>query len=327
VSFSLLSRTRTGSGKPLASYFRPHVEGLEDRVTPATMNLPLAVDSLKLVDTATGPAVQAVVSLAGQATDTVTATLSTEAGQVGILHLELGPINLQLLGLHVDTSQICLDVSATPGGGLLGDLLGGLGGGPNLGGILSGLGGQINDLLGRLDNVLDTALGGALTVDHIFGHAGEDSVCTGECEILDLSLGPVDLSLLGLNVSLDDCDDGPVQVCVSATAGEGLLGDLLCGLSDGGVIGGGLGGLIGRLDNLVDQLGDLADQLGNLPNTGQLVKRVEKTIDKVEKLIDKLDRLDDRPSTAKVAKQVEKVIDRVEKDLSRVINQLIGQLT
>jgi hypothetical protein len=42
-----------------------------------------------------------------------------------------------------------------------------------------------------------------------------------------------DLSLLGLNVSLDDCDDGPVQVCVSATAGEGLLGNLLCGLANG----------------------------------------------------------------------------------------------
>lgn len=41
----------------------------------------------------------------------------------------------------------------------------------------------------------------------------------------------MDLSLLGLNVSLDDCAGGPVQVCVSATRSEGLLGSLLCGLS------------------------------------------------------------------------------------------------
>ena len=42
---------------------------------------------------------------------------------------------------------------------------------------------------------------------------------------------PLDLSLLGLNVSLDDCSDGPVEVCVSATRSEGLLGSLLCGLT------------------------------------------------------------------------------------------------
>jgi len=295
------------------------VEGLEDRVTPATMNLPLAVDSLALVNTAAGPVVQAVVSLAGQATDTVTATLSTEAGTVGILHLQLAPINLQLLGLHVDTSQICLDVTATPGGGLLGDLLGGLGGGLDLGGVLSGLGGQINNLLGRLDNVLDTALGGALTVDQIFGHAAgsDDSVCTGECEILDLSLGPVDLSLLGLNVSLDNCDDGPVQVCVSATAGEGLLGDVLCGLADGG-LGGGVGGLLGRLDNLIDRLGDLADRLDNLadlPDVGNLTKRVEKIIDKVEKLIDRVDSLKDLDH---LIKQVEHTIDQLDHVIDRL---------
>ena len=56
-------------------------------------------------------------------------------------------------------------------------------------------------------------------------------MCTGDCEILELVLGPLDLSLLGLNVSLDDCEDGPVQVCISASRREGLLGNLLCGLT------------------------------------------------------------------------------------------------
>ena len=44
----------------------------------------------------------------------------------------------------------------------------------------------------------------------------------------------MNLSLLGLNVSLDDCDNcegGPVEVCISASRGQGILGDLLCGLT------------------------------------------------------------------------------------------------
>ena len=44
-----------------------------------------------------------------------------------ILHLELAPIHLRLLGLHVDTSAICLDITANPMG-RLGDLLCGLAG-------------------------------------------------------------------------------------------------------------------------------------------------------------------------------------------------------
>src|SRR5262249_15548586 len=40
-----------------------------------------------------------------------------------ILDLSLGPIHLDLLGLVVDTSQICLQITANQGGGLLGDLL------------------------------------------------------------------------------------------------------------------------------------------------------------------------------------------------------------
>ena len=49
-------------------------------------------------------------------------------------------------------------------------------------------------------------------------------------------MGPLDLSLLGLNVSLDDCEGGPVQVCVSATRSEGILGALLCGLANADLV-------------------------------------------------------------------------------------------
>jgi hypothetical protein len=48
-----------------------------------------------------------------------------------VLHLELGPLDLTLLGLHVHLDQVVLDITADPTGGLLGQLLCSLlGGGP-----------------------------------------------------------------------------------------------------------------------------------------------------------------------------------------------------
>jgi hypothetical protein len=56
---------------------------------------------------------------------TVTAAVtSTATSSCTILHLVLGPINLNILGLQVTTNQIVLDISAIPGpGNLLGNLL------------------------------------------------------------------------------------------------------------------------------------------------------------------------------------------------------------
>jgi hypothetical protein len=50
--------------------------------------------------------------------------------------------------------------------------------------------------------------------------------------VLNLSLGPVNLNLLGLNVHLDNCANGPVTVDITAQSGPGnLLGNLLGNLS------------------------------------------------------------------------------------------------
>jgi len=303
-----------------ATYFRPQVEGLEDRVTPATVTLPLAVDHLAVSGTQlvgnllfAGRNTGADVTITNAALQKVQDNPATQAVECSVLHLELAPIHLALLGLHADTSAICLDVTATKGAGVLGDLLCGLSDGLtgtlDLGGIVNNIAGNLDNLLGQLDGLLSGVLGQPLTVDQVFGQAHTGSVCTGECPILDLSLGPVDLSLLGLNVSLDNCADGPVQVCVSATAKEGLLGNLLCGLADGPLGGGGLGGLVGRIDNLIDRLGDLADRLGELPNTGKLVHQVEKLIDKLEKVADRVDSLKDLDH---LIKQVEHTVDKLD---------------
>jgi len=322
VSQTLLSRPSSwlGTGKATQSYFRPQVEGLEDRITPANvLNLPLAADSVSLVNTATGPVLQAVVSLAHQATEVVTiaaTTLPVEGEDCQILHLQLGPINLSLLGLHVDTSQICLDVTAHQGEGVLGDLLCGLtGGGLDLGGILgrlNGVAGQVESFIGQIDNLLDGVLGQPLNVDHVFGATDAPN---GFCNVLNLSLGPVDLTLLGLNVSLDDCHGGPVTVDVTADPNGGLLGSLLCGLADGGLNGVNVGQLIGRIDNLIDRLTTLADRLGNLPTVGHVADRVEKLVDKLERSIGRIDSIH----------ELDHLIASVEHTLDKV-DQLIGQL-
>jgi hypothetical protein len=70
-----------------------------------------------------------------------------------ILHLELGPLDLNLLGLVVHLDQVVLDIAAQPGpGNLLGNLLcsiaGLLDGG--LGNVLGQLTGLLNQLLGLL---------------------------------------------------------------------------------------------------------------------------------------------------------------------------------
>lgn len=40
-----------------------------------------------------------------------------------ILNLDLGPLDLNLLGLRIQLNRVILDITAIPGGGLLGDLL------------------------------------------------------------------------------------------------------------------------------------------------------------------------------------------------------------
>jgi hypothetical protein len=74
------------------------------------------------------------------------------------------------------------------------------------------------------------------------------------CNILDLTLGPLDLNLLGLVVHLDQ-----VHLVIDAQSGPGnLLGNLLCaiaGLLDGG-------GPLGQIANLLNQILAILQGLG-----------------------------------------------------------------
>jgi hypothetical protein len=177
-------------------------------------------------------------------------TTLDDGDECPILDLALGPISLDLLGLQVDTSPICLSIDAEPGSGnLLGNLLCGvahlLDDGLDLGSILDLLEAELGeeavaDLLDGIADLLNAALDEILSpasvvgvsssqvaaASHTPGHGGAD------CDILNLAVGPLDLNLLGLDVELDDCDDGPVTVDITAAPGAGnLLGNLLCNLA------------------------------------------------------------------------------------------------
>jgi len=155
------------------------------------------------------------------------------AGSCAILNLSLGPINLNLLGLLVQTSPICLDVTAQPEGGLLGNLLCGianlLNGGTPLNVILGGLNAQETTVL---TNGLRDLLNGALNNLNQAVLQSIQPAQANQCPILNLSLGPLHLNLLGLVVDLDNCNNGPVTVDLTAIRGGGLLGGLLCGIAN-----------------------------------------------------------------------------------------------
>ena len=158
-----------------------------------------------------------------------------------ILNLHLNAIHLSLLGLNVDTSNICVAINAQSGpGNLLGNLLTDvanlLNSGTPLSTILSGLSTTqlstlLNGVTGLLNGVLGSLLGGGLTGGTLGGLTAAATPTT--TSILHLSLGPVNLNLLGLDVAVDNCANGPVTVDVTATSGPGnLLGNLLTGVSN-----------------------------------------------------------------------------------------------
>jgi len=298
--------------KPAARRWQPMLEYLEDRTVPAhvlpapggadgaalTQNLAAALQadasapiqfSLDFVRFAKqGNSLALIANLTMPDGDVrrleipITAH-QEENGVCQILNLELGPIHLNLLGLNVDTSPICLNITADPEGGLLGDLLCDLAGGVVADGRVTGA--EVRSL----NNALRDIDPGALTLNGTLTpsadtEVGEDE--NGVCQILNLSLEIEDLNLLGLHVELNNCEEGPITVDITGDPEGGLLGRLLCSLADGGLD---LGDLTDRLNDLLDRV---LDQLDLLERVDKLFDRLE---DRLDKLVDRLgDKLEER---------------------------------
>jgi hypothetical protein len=135
------------------------------------------------------------------------------------------------------------------------------------------LNGEVLNRAGRVITTLtDQAV--SLRVTELIGDDGGGDGGSGVCQILNLTLGPLDLNVLGLIVELDT-----VNLDISADPAGGLLGQLLCGVADllGSVLGDlldlDLGTLLVGLDfldqlldlGLIDDLLDILNSIGSTP--------------------------------------------------------------
>ena len=141
--------------------------------SPASSAAPPAASPLATVTTTINGATYQLTNLAAstvngalQITGTATNTLTGQSGPFSllgtltgaattaacsILHLDIQPISLDLLGLQVTTSEIVLDITAQPGpGNLLGNLLCGVANLLNSNGSLTGLTHVLNNIFARL---------------------------------------------------------------------------------------------------------------------------------------------------------------------------------
>jgi hypothetical protein len=257
LSFGQSSRSEPRRSSREEVRFRPTVERLEEREVPSANPLDALLGSvpglvpIQFNYAANGQFTPGTQNQAGQLqytlygqvganSLTMPLTLTATPGSNGaeILNLHINPIHLDVLGLNVNTSAICLNITAQQGSGnLLGNLL------YDVAHALDPNGGNSSNPLGTLSPIenlifsleLSTLLNGgvnAVTGPSSIGassSAQNDQVLPpGATDILHLSLGPVNLNLLGLNVALNNCHNGPVVVDAYAQSGSGeLLGNLL----------------------------------------------------------------------------------------------------
>jgi hypothetical protein len=183
-------------------------------------------------------------------------------GRCDVLTLRLAPLTLELLGVRVQTSHISLDVYARRGR-VLGNLFCALA--------------RAEVRFPRVARAMNSRLDGRPLNVASTGVPVRAAQAQETCQVLRLVLGPLHLDLLGLVVDLyGRTRQDPVVVRINALPGEGLLGDLLCGLAGGGGITSlqqlqgllqGLGVNIddAALQNLLNSLG-LGDLSGGLSN-------------------------------------------------------------
>lgn len=106
---------------------------------------------LAAVGTLTGTVTNAAGQTVGAIVRNITLSLISINATCDILHLELGPIDLNLLGLVVHVDKIVIDIDAQSGpGNLLGNLLCAIANLLNANGPLSTLVNLLNQLLGSL---------------------------------------------------------------------------------------------------------------------------------------------------------------------------------
>jgi hypothetical protein len=174
----------------------------------------------------------------------VTFAVVAQAGRCHVLTLTLDDLQLDLLGLRVDLSEVNLRIFAVPrgeGSGILGRLFCALSRSTiRLRGASAASADRELAVAHKLVRSLNTRLKDhPMRAFRASAHlSADDSATTAQavpsCRVLNLILGPLDLNLLGLVVQLYGPNrNAPVTLTITSFPGQGVLGDLFCGLSGG----------------------------------------------------------------------------------------------
>jgi hypothetical protein len=100
--------------------------------------------------TLTGTITNGIGNVIGTILKTISMIVSFHGATCDILHLELGPLDLDLLGLIVHLDKVVLDIDADPNGGLLGSLLCAIANLLNTNGLLADIAALLNQILALL---------------------------------------------------------------------------------------------------------------------------------------------------------------------------------
>jgi hypothetical protein len=186
----------------------------------------------------------------------------TQVTECNVLHLILGPVHLDLLGLIVDINKIVLDLKGIPGT-LLGDIFCQLSNDPKPPAGASNVAGTVSTqmVVNRFTAVGKRVVGQGTVVSTYTDIAGVTSTKRSSfrltipkrhgfqqqgwsavqqepdplCQILFLEIGEVDLKLAGLHVIARAFNpDEPIRLRLRAQRSGGILGRLFCDLSEGG---------------------------------------------------------------------------------------------
>jgi hypothetical protein len=168
----------------------------------------------------------------------VTFAVAAQRGRCHVLTLTLDDLQLDLLGLRVDLSEVNLLIYAVPrgdGSGVLGRLfcslsrstirLGRGAGASHAQKVVRSLNTRLKDRPMRAFRATSI-----LSADD----GAQAAQAVPSCRVLNLILGPLDLNLLGLVVELFGPNrNAPVTLTITSFPGQGVLGDLFCSLSGG----------------------------------------------------------------------------------------------
>ena len=116
----------------------------------AVSRFQVAGDQIVAVGTLTGTIQNSAGNVIGTVLKTIQMITSITGASCDILHLELGPLDLDLLGLEVHLNKIVLDIDADPTGGLLGALLCAVANLLDVGGPLASIVDLLNQILALL---------------------------------------------------------------------------------------------------------------------------------------------------------------------------------